>query len=155
MYVKIIEIQFKIIHRILACNEYLFETKIRPNPDCNSCPAKDSLDHFLFFCPQTLAFWTKVNNLYNQIQNENNKLEFRTVLLGPETSNALLEGLVVHGKWFVYKRKMASAPLNFDCFLKNLQHDLNVEKMGIVINPRNNRLNKFNNTWSNILDVSQ
>ena len=109
--------QFKIIHRILACNEYLCTTKIRNNSLCNNCPSVDSIEHFLYSCPQTYIFWEKIANLCNQIENRDIDLDYKTVLLGPKPNLLLLCGLVTHGKWYVYKSKISSSPIIFDNFL--------------------------------------
>ncbi len=43
---KIRTIQYRIIHRIIPCNEWLHNIKIKDNKKCNFCPGIDTISHF-------------------------------------------------------------------------------------------------------------
>lgn len=148
---KYIMMQFKIIHRILACNEYLHTTKIRRNPICDYCKETDSIEHHLFSCGATLQFWQSLINWYNDIRNFNILLTYKTVILGPNPKKHLLASLVFHGKWFIYTSKLNSSPIDLKNFKMYLKRELRIEKMGILSNSSNKRLTLFNNTWNDIL----
>ena len=49
--------QYKIIHRIIACNKKLFDMKIKDSPTCNFCNQIDDIDHFFFNCPMVQTLW--------------------------------------------------------------------------------------------------
>lgn len=149
---KYIMLQFKLIHQILACNSYLYTTKIRKNPLCESCNETDSIEHYIFSCVNSTQFWQTLINWYNQIQNCNIILDYKTVLLGPNPKNYLLASLIFHGKWFIYVSKLKSAPINFQAFRQHLKRELYIEKMGILSNPSNTKLNLFHATWNDVIE---
>ncbi len=41
-----IQVQYCIIHRIIPCNEWLYNIKVRDNNKCNFCPGIDTISHF-------------------------------------------------------------------------------------------------------------
>ena len=53
---KIQPLQFKIIHRIIPCRDYLFKRKIVDTPEWLSCGATDNLVHFFITCPTVREF---------------------------------------------------------------------------------------------------
>ncbi len=44
-------IQYRIIHRIIPCNEWLHNIKIRDNSKCNFCHGIDTISHFFYNVP--------------------------------------------------------------------------------------------------------
>ena len=55
---KLQALQFKIYHRIIPCNYYLFKRKGIDSPDCNFCGMEDDILHFFLHCPGVAFFWT-------------------------------------------------------------------------------------------------
>ncbi len=54
--------QYKITHRILACNEWLNNIKIKICNTCSFCNDKDTISHFLIDCNSNKCFgksWAK------------------------------------------------------------------------------------------------
>ncbi len=54
--------QYKITHRILACNEWLNNIKIKICNTCSFCNDKDTISHFLLDCNSNKCFgksWAK------------------------------------------------------------------------------------------------
>ena len=54
--------QYKILHRILNCNEKLYKWKIKPNDRCDECGEVDSIEHHLFYCKTSTKFWNQLKN---------------------------------------------------------------------------------------------
>ena len=58
-------LQFKILHRIMPCKEYLFKREGVDSPECEYCEQTDNLLHFFIECPRVVDFlnhakrWTK------------------------------------------------------------------------------------------------
>ena len=59
--------QYKIIHRIIACNKKLFDMKIKDSPTCNFCNKIDDIDHFFFYCPIVQTVWRLFFNWWNNL----------------------------------------------------------------------------------------
>ncbi len=50
--------QFRLIHRTIACNEWLNNLTIKSTNKCNVCEHTDSIIHFFFInCEKTNQFW--------------------------------------------------------------------------------------------------
>ena len=54
--------QFKITHRILACNYNLKIWKINESNCCDFCSEVDTIEHFLVHCDNTYSFWQRIFN---------------------------------------------------------------------------------------------
>lgn len=51
---------FRLLHRIIPCNAYLCQIKIKQDNGCSYCNRKDDLYHFFFGCAETELFWARV-----------------------------------------------------------------------------------------------
>ncbi len=66
---KIQTIQYRIIHRIIPCNECLHNIKIRDNNKCNCGRGIDTISHFFITCPQNKIFWKSLSTWWNNLSN--------------------------------------------------------------------------------------
>ena len=60
--VKILMVQYKLIHRILAVNHNLKKWKRKDTDQCDYCEKIDTLKHFIYECPNTSALWNSIMN---------------------------------------------------------------------------------------------
>jgi hypothetical protein len=58
----ILNFQYKITHRLLACNYNLKTWKIKQTNTCNYCDKIDTIEHHLIECETTETFWRQVFN---------------------------------------------------------------------------------------------
>ena len=49
--------QYKIVNRILNCNEQLNKWKIKNGPECDSCGEIDTIEHRLYNCRESRKIW--------------------------------------------------------------------------------------------------
>jgi hypothetical protein len=61
-YTKYQSFQYKIIHRIIACNYWLLKMNIHSTGQCSFCTELDNIEHFFIKCCKTLLFWKMFNN---------------------------------------------------------------------------------------------
>ena len=59
---KLISFNFKITHRIIACNQQLEKWEIKTSDKYDQCGETDTIKHHLVKCPNTLIFWQYVFN---------------------------------------------------------------------------------------------
>ena len=52
--------QYKVLNRIVYCNDKLFTWKIKTNNKCEYCREIDTIEHLLFRCRYSKDFWSKV-----------------------------------------------------------------------------------------------
>ena len=58
---KLIEFQFKFLHRRVATNNFLFRIGLQGDENCSFChTSSESLVHLFWSCRQTSQFWNKV-----------------------------------------------------------------------------------------------
>jgi hypothetical protein len=106
----ILNFQFKITHRLLACNYNLKIWKVKNNDGCDHCQCVDTIEHFLVQCETTKSFWQQVFNWWAQNVRVWLHIDTYEVLFGipNELNDAIinqLNFLILYGKYYVYKCK--------------------------------------------------
>jgi hypothetical protein len=56
------DFQYKITHRIIACNYNLKIWKIREDSLCDTCAELDTIEHMLYNCEEVNTFWKRIFN---------------------------------------------------------------------------------------------
>lgn len=150
--------QYRIIHRILPCNNWLYKLKITDTNICTyrHCTTNDIDDiyHFLIACFPVQNFWndfvTWWNNLnylkLNPLVEENIILGF----LGSSDEDIVLNFCLILCKHYIYTCKRKQEPISILHYLRLLKHKLVIEE---EIHTQNCTLNKFNIIWKYILDL--
>jgi hypothetical protein len=64
---KVLMTQYKIIHRILAVGSNLKKWKIKNSDKCPECNNIDTIEHFIYECPNTLQLWTSIQIWWKSI----------------------------------------------------------------------------------------
>ena len=55
---RILEFQYKLLHRRIATNEFLTKIGVRDNPNCSFCnEEQEKLFHLFWSCPKVISFW--------------------------------------------------------------------------------------------------
>ena len=59
---RLVEFQFKLLHRRLSTNEFLNKIGINDNPKCSFCDQEPETLVYLFWsCPKVASFWNSLN----------------------------------------------------------------------------------------------
>ena len=105
--------QYKIIHRIIACNKKLFDMKIKDSPTCNFCNQIDDIDHFFIYCPMVQTLWRSFFNWWNSlghlVLDFNQSVNVKHILFGfnHETdAHLVLDYCVMYTKLYIYKHRL-------------------------------------------------
>ena len=87
---KLIEFHFKLVHRHLATNNFLFKIKLEENGNCTFCQnAPETLIHLFWACQKSSKLWKSVMEWLqkmNIIQNNFTLLNTTALGLKPDTS---------------------------------------------------------------------
>ncbi len=92
---KLQTFQYRILHHIIPCNEWLFNIKIKNSNICSLCNETDTLPHFFVKCRKVNNVWKYWFNWWKILTNQDvmkqyNDLE-KCILMGfPETSDDIL-----------------------------------------------------------------
>ena len=128
----LITFQFKIIHRIFNCNYNLFNWKILDSPECSVCTKIDNIEHFFFYCDQSMFFWTQVEKWLSENIDYTYSFTVLEVLLGCINCNKyffyIINSVILIGKYSIKTCKQNQNDMFFSVFLQTLRYFLNIEK---------------------------
>lgn len=132
---KLQSFQYKIIHRIIACNKWLYNIKIKQSGKCSFCDCEDSIQHFLITCDSAYNFWEHWFNWWQNTSDldiKNHEHTEECILFGyPGHSDliAVLNYCVIVAKYFIYIEKMLGKnQMDFYKYLILLKQKLKMEK---------------------------
>lgn len=132
---KLQAFQFRIIHRVIPCNRFLCNIRIKQEDHCSFCdpPVTDTLQHFFFSCPLAASFWASVRQWLETQVNVHIEMMEREYMFGvpkevPQARMFNLLALTV--KHFIYRQKLFhNAALDLTHFLRELRVKLGMEKL--------------------------
>ena len=79
--------QYKILHRILNCNDRLFKWKIKASPECDSCGMTDTIEHRLFDCVEANKIWKCIQQWIKNVLEVNINLTICEIIFGIPINN--------------------------------------------------------------------
>ena len=130
---KLQSFQYRILHRIVPCNKWLYNLKIKQSSKCTYCENEDTIIHFFLHC-------NKVNDLWNYFFNWwNNICEFKIInpieeciIFGFQGKGTVIEVLnycILLCKYYIYKQRLyGDNKLDLYEFLVQLKYKLKIEK---------------------------
>ena len=147
---KIQSLQFKILHRIVPCKEYLFKRKGVDSPECEYCEQTDNLLHFFMECPRVAGFLNNAKRWTNNVlQYSLEELDCRQFLLGldgNDQNSKVKNFLALNIKFYIYRQRLFHKK-HLDLFewIRELKYKLLVE----------NTIAKRENKRRSVLPISQ
>ena len=125
-------LQYKIINRILNCNDKLYKWKIAQTPLCNNnnCKVNDTLEHYLCSCEDSKRVWDGIENWLRDNLSIGYKLTECEILFGIPISNTvdldILNFLILMGKQYISKQKTSKKEIYFFEFLNHTRIKLEI-----------------------------
>ena len=129
--------QFKLLHRYVNCNLNLFKWKIINSPICKYCGLTDTIEHFYFECDKSKGFWENIKIWIKNITNISIKFTILEILFGIIQENdhsKLCNFIILHGKNYIYKRRMEEKEISTMEFLAKLKHCLQIDREIAITN---------------------
>jgi len=158
---KLQSFQYRIIHRTIACNHWLFNIKILNYDTCDFCnECGDTIEHFFLLCLQVNKFWVSFNNWWVGIT-QHQLIDLGTIgalqpniLFGfPGKSDEIytLNYCLLHAKFYIYNKKILKLNDLFILeFLVYLKTNLSHEKAILKSQNRSHKFKKFENIFNNL-----
>jgi len=138
--------QYKIIHRIIACRDWLSTLKVIDSPSCLYCDDKDTILHFFVYCPLVTQFWNSFMLWWNKLVSACASLDEIIIIFGVkidgETAITFNYCLIL-AKHFIYTKRLTKSPIDFYSFLPFLKSKL-MEEYDYYMN--NSQLDTFMRT---------
>lgn len=143
--------QYKLLQRIIPCNKYLANIRIKQESTCSFCDEVDSIQHFLLECNNTKRFWARICGWLEQNDDLLVHLSQQEFLFGLHPSvpgSRKINFLTIFTKFFIHRQKLFhNGDLPMAQFLRELRTKLQMEKQ---ICGLENKPNKFR-CWTRIL----
>ena len=136
---RIKEFQFKLLHRILGTNNFIYKIGKTDTPRCDFCNIYlEKIEHLFFLCTHVKQIWLEVERLSREVLALDVKLRMDEVLLGYELHdksdmNILLNKLILYGKHYIWKTKLSNLTLSVTGFYKYLEGHVRYDKILTII----------------------
>ena len=125
---------YKILTRIVNCNEKLFQWKISDSSKCNFCNKTDTLEHHLFECEYSESLWKQLSFWLMENINITHKFTICEAILGIPFKRSNIDrdttmilnytGLIL--KWYINNQRSKKEKLYFFEYLFVLRNKLTV-----------------------------
>ena len=131
---KLQSLQYKIIHRIIPCQKWLYNLKVIDSPVCQRCPSNciDTITHHLVECGGLNNFWVDLESWWNRVAEYKVRLHTKHIIFGLYHDNhhfRTLNYVILLGKWFIRKQLYLDRPVNLNRYFVVLKQHLDIEKM--------------------------
>lgn len=144
---KLQAFQFRLIHRFVPCNKFLYDIKINRTDTCSFCPGTDTIQHFLFLCPVVQKFWKDLVAWFDRETELQLNVSLRSFLFGvpsdaPQANR--INFLLAFFKFYVYRQKLfGQGVLSLIHVLQELRTRLQVEKYLTTIENKPAHFNRW------------
>lgn len=148
---KLQSFQLKILYRIIPCNHYLKNIRIRENDLCSYCNCTDSVEHFLFECIKVQQLWSNLSSWIHRELNLEFEVSPKQFFLGvtsPGGNAKVINSMILYFKYYVHRQKLFhNGEMSLVSFLGELKMKLRTERLTCALQ---NKLHLFNK-WNEIL----
>jgi len=131
---KLIEFQFKLLHRRISTNEFLTKIGVQEDPNCSFCKVElEKLMHLFWSCSKVIPFWNsltqllKLPKIFPEHYTVNNYVALGLI---PECSknHRQINICVLLARHFIWICKNKTRPPKIECFLIYLKSIYVVEQ---------------------------
>jgi hypothetical protein len=154
---QILNFQFKITHRLLACGYNLQIWKIKEDNLCEQCNHhEDTIEHFLVLCQPVREFWRQVINWWTANLKVIFRLETYEILFGipndeRDTIINQFNFILLMGRHHIYKRKKAGQKPDLYILLVDCKNHLMLEHKIMAEKSESDKLKKkWNKLYENL-----
>jgi len=143
-------LQFRIIHRILPTNRYLFLRKIVDSPICSICQSgEETIVHLLWHCQHVAIFWNDLGELLKSKCTHFVNFHFQEVLVlfGAQVNvytDSAFDMIVLFAKYYIYKCKWTNSKPKVHIFMKMLKNRYKLERLNSI---RLDKIKRFDLCW--------
>ena len=146
---RLIEFQFKIIHRVFATDSYVSNFDPSVSKTCIHCLVDNNIPHLFVDCIKVCEFWQHFKTWLNNVEGYAINISTTDIIFGIHTSlKTSVNFCILHAKWFISLRRLDEYNVNFNNFLSYLKGVFLIEKQ-IAVNRKH--LPYFNNTFGNVV----
>ena len=144
---------YRFLHRILPCNEFLFKCKIKDSPVCDFCLFEiESYLHLFWECPIVQDLWQKLIEWLNTKYDSELEIDRDLFVLGKfYEDDEHLYIISIIAKQYIFSCKYSETKPTLEGCISKILETQKVEK---YIGKKNNMIKKYQNFWKDYtLDV--
>lgn len=146
--------QYRILHRILATNDFLYKCKIKQNNLCTFCKTlPETIEHLFWYCELVQAFWDKIEAWVTDNSNYSLIIHKHSAIFGitlNKVFNKPVNYMLMLTKYYIYKCRIHNKPLILKLWQLEVKNFIVTEKMIAI---KNNYYDKFVREWGNWLEL--
>ena len=127
---KISILQFKLLHRIVATNSFLYKCKLKETELCSFCnETRETLLHLFYSCSITRNLWLELANYIREKFNLDFPADGSEIILGNNNDNFLpaVNSIVLMVKYFIYCCKLKNEIPNIRGAISFVKQEANLE----------------------------
>jgi hypothetical protein len=129
---KLCWFQYRIIHRILGTNTFLYKIKVK---DCNLCTfckeEPETIEHLLWGCHKVSDLWHELNRWIFEMTYIEIPLNLEIAMFGllhPYDANLIKNKIILLTKFYIFRTKVNEEMVNFEALKNYLKENLILEK---------------------------
>lgn len=144
---KVQYLQFRLLHRIIGVNSYLFRLKVKDSPLCSFCnEEEETIEHLFWNCPISNSFWF---DCISNCLKEPIDLNAEVVLFGlPNIVDSPVNFFLLYVKYFIFNCKYNNINPEITVFRNKFQFILQVEKFILAKNSNTAGIDLLNDYFS-------
>jgi hypothetical protein len=151
---KVLMVQYKLIHRILAVNHNLKKWKRIDSDICDFCNEIDTIDHFIYHCETSSKLWQSILLWWKNSFEFSIPITALEIIFGiPNENNDheinLLNTIILYGKYYIYTLKKQKKDLTLYDFLLTVKQELKFKKSYYY---EHNRPQTYLRKWAELED---
>jgi len=147
---KLIEFQFKIIHRVYASNSYVSNFDNTVSKTCILCNVDNNIPHLFVDCIKVKLFWENLKAWLNIVEGKTIPVKTVDIIFGIITGSSKgINFCILQAKWYIHLNKQKDDQVIFANFLCYLKGVLVIERQ-IAVNQKS--IPYFNATFHNVLN---
>lgn len=151
---KLQSFAYKIAYRLIPCNRYLHQIRIKDSDTCDTCGKTDTLSHFFLKCEQVKKFWELLSQWCESFLDISlssmNEAELLFGTTDTRGNQRIKNWLVLQAKYFIQKRRLfEQGSLPFIVFLREIRSSIYMERRACYAE---NKIRKFR-PWQRLYDA--
>ena len=139
--------RFKLLHRKLATNRFLFKIGIKSNDQCSFCKERsETLLHLSWECPSVKSFWNEISNWMKKSSCFlNEEFSFLSCIgLVNDTTNLLFHHALLIARYHIFFSKEKGLNPSWELFFRTILNCLDYERRYAI---KTGTLRKFKAKW--------
>lgn len=147
-------LQYRILHRILATNSFLYKIKFVKSNLCTFCNIHDeTIEHLFFQCSYVNKIWDSLQKMFEIKFRKTFRLDKQTIIFGTEFAgkeNKALNWLILNTKGFIYSKRLQKQKPNLNSLRHYIETKLAAEKYLLF---KNCNFNEYYEYWHILVNI--